>query len=209
MTKKDPKTDALVASTGVDVAKLASYRSQATELEVFLDAAPCRTAVQEQWFSEQLANVRGLTKLLEEERTKVTKPLLAAKAAVDALFRPATGPLKKCEDIIRDKLKGAAQARLDAECVALLAATVAAAVGESEAAVAALAAIPEAVATTGSSTGSKWVVEHADVTAMPVEYLLPDIGALEKLANAAKDGPAPVVAGVVFKRVATLRAKAV
>lgn len=215
MSKKDPKVDAIVKAAAVDVVELTSYRSQATELQAFLAAAPCVSPVQEQWFDQQLASVRALLKSLEEKRTSITKPMNAAKAAVDALFSPASQPLKKCEEIIRDKLLGAANARLTAERAALAAATAAATAGKPLEALAALADRPAAPeARTGSSTGSKWVVKSANVREMAKDhqatgYLMADPDALQSLCRACDDGPAPVVAGVVFERVATLRAKGI
>lgn len=177
------------AAPEADVAKLASYRSQATELAAFLRSAPCSTAAEEAWFSSQLSSVRGLLKSLEDERTSITKPMLEAKRRVDGLFAPATKPLQECEGIIRGKLADAARARFAAEAEARRLAAEAAAAGDPGAAIVALASAPEAVVTTGSSARvvRKWRV--VDLAAVPREYLTVDTESVEAALTAGVEIP--------------------
>lgn len=204
---KDPKVTAMVKATGVDVIELTSYRTQALGLSEFLSMRNCATPAEESWFSEQLSSVRALLKTLEDKRTSITAPLNAAKRSVDALFKPASEPLKECEIIIRSKLTEAAQLRLEAQQAALALAAESAQAGDSDAVLAAIAEMPVAVTTAGSSAGSKWEVEKAVVDEMPRNWLIPNAEALDTLCKLSKDGPAPIVAGVTFRRVATVRAK--
>jgi hypothetical protein len=201
------KADSIVKSVGVDVAELASYKQQAVGLVEFLTHTPCKTPEAEAWYSERLSDVRGLIKVLEDNRTSLTKPLLEAKKRIDAMFSPATKPLKECETIIRDKLRMAACGRLEAERAALRLAETAAATGDSAGVMAALAHVPQHVETTGSTVRMVWKVDSCVVAEMPAEFLMPDEAALRKVCSAAdKDNP-PVVPGVVFRLDAALRAK--
>lgn len=166
-----------------DVKKLAEQRREATELVEFLESAPCDTPETEQWFSATLSSVRGLHKALEEQRTAITKPILASKSAVDALFAPVTKPLKQAEGIIREKLASAARARFAAEAESRRLAAEAAQEGRHEEVLDALASAPEHVATSGSSARvvRKW--RCVDLAAVPREFLALDVGALDLAAK--------------------------
>lgn len=208
MTKD--KSAEIVQSTGVNVAELASFTQQAVQLEEFLTKAPCKTAEQEAYFSGALSNVRALQKKMEDERTARTKPILAAKRSIDSLFTPVTKPLERCEGIIRNKLAAAALGRKEREAAAMLAAQTAAEAGDTDAVMDALAAVPDVVETTGSSVTYEWVVESYDVEKMDRFFVIlqPD---MEKLAGICKvnklDINPPSVKGVVFMRVAKVRAR--
>lgn len=192
----------------VDVAKLASYRSQATELVAFLEAAPCNTPETERWFSTQLSNCRALIKEIETERTKITSAILATKRSVDALFKPAVTPLERCEAVIRAKLQGAAQMRLRAEEAVLQLAADAASAGDHKAVLAAVASLPEAPATEGSSSGWRWEANVVDFEALSDDFKMVDEEALVIAGSQAKKlGTEPSARGVVWTKVATLRAK--
>lgn len=206
MVKKSDKTDAIVASTGVDVAELAGYKSQAVELVEFLRHQPCKTADQETWFSEQLSNVRGLIKVLEDNRKSLTAPLNEAKRRVDALFKPATAPLEECESIIRGKLAAAAMGRMEAERAALQLAAEAATAGDTAKVMDSLAAVPDAVQTSGSSVSFVWEVASVVMDLLPREYMTVDHDKLKVVAKAA-GGEEPKVPGVAWRRVAKVRAK--
>ncbi len=183
-----------------DLPHLASQRQQGLQLAEFLRSKDA--VVHEKWFSEQLPTVRALFQKLEDERTAVTKPMLAAKAAVDAMFKPATAPLKECEEIIRSKLAEAARVRLAAETAAKRLAAEAAEAGDHRAASTARAQTPAHVATTGSSARvvRKWRV--VDLAAVPREYLMIDEAAVTA---ACKSGVA--VAGVEYYDDVAVRAK--
>ncbi len=199
MTTK-PKTTSLTVPT--DLPHLASYRQQGLQLVDFLKSQSATAPGAEQWFSEQLPTVRALFKKLDEERTVMTKPLLAVKAGLDAMFKPATDPLKQCEEIIRGKLAEAARPTLAAATEAKRLAAQAAQAGDHHAAITALAKAPEHVPTTGSSARvvRKWRV--VDLSAVPREYLTIDEDAVTA---ACKSGVA--VAGVEYYDDVAVRAK--
>jgi hypothetical protein len=199
------KSDAIVVSATPDVAKLASMKSQGAELAEFLRSRPCETPEQEAWFSSQLSSVRGLLKMLEDERTSITKPMLDAKRRVDGLFSPATSPLKDCETVIRDKLASAARARFAAEAEARRLAADAAATGDHLGAVEALASAPDAVTTSGSSARAVWRHVVDDFAALPDEYKLTNHDALAELSKGANEPAA--VPGVRWYLDAAVRAK--
>lgn len=204
---KDKKVDAIVATAGVDVVGLADTRRQASELVSFLENAPCETTEAEQWFSAQRSNVGALLKGLEDERKKITAPLNTAKRAIDALFAPATGPLKECEAVCLEKLRGAQQRRLEAETAARRLAATAAQAGDAVAVIAAAAAIPEKVATEGSSAGWRWVAKVVDKAAVPEEFKVVDMDALCGVgAHAKATGSEPeAIPGVEWVKEATIR----
>lgn len=201
MNSKLAKTTAPV----VDVVKLASYTDQAKGLITVLTEAPCSTPAEEAWFSESLSAVRGLIKGLDDERTSITKPILESKRRVDELFAPAVKPLQQCETIIRSKLQAAATARFQAAQAARLAADVAAAHKMYEEVVDILAAMPEAVATSGSSARGVWVGEVVDFSALPDKFKEVNYRALAELAKGEGE-PAPVP-GVTWRLEAKVRAK--
>lgn len=189
-----------------DVAKLASYRSQAEGLIDVLKNAPCSTPQEEAWFSESLSAVRGLIKGLEDERTGITKKILESKRAIDQLFAPATKPLQQCEQIIRGKLAEAATLRFAAQAEARRLAESASAAGDFEAVVDALASAPEAVSTAGSSAKAFWTYDVVDFAALPDRFKMVDgreLGAL----GGCLDGEPEAIPGVVWRLEAKVRAK--
>ncbi len=200
------KTEELVKAIGVDIVQLTSYRSQASELVQFLTHSPCKTAEQEAYFSARLSDVRALIKNLDAERTKLTKPLLAAKKAVDELFSPAIKPLQEAESVIRGKLAGAAMGRLERERAAMQLAAEAATAGDSDAVMSALAAIPQVAQTTGSSVKYVWVPDKVDVEVLPKSYMVVDTAKLEGVGRAAGDSE-PKIVGVTWRQEARVRAK--
>lgn len=192
--------------SGVDVAKLASYKQQAEGLAEFLEAQPCSSPEEEAWFSQNLGAVRGLLKDLEDSRTSVTKPMIAAKAKVDGLFAPATKPLQRCEAIIRAKLAEAATARFQAAAEARRLAESASQAGDFEAVVVALAEAPVDVKGSGSSAKAVYVAEVVDFAALPDQYKMVNARALHD-AGGVFDGEPDLIPGVVWRLEAKVRAR--
>ncbi len=205
------KTDALVKATGVDVAELASYKSQGTQLVEFLSTVVADTPEKEAWCSQQRANVGALLKLLEENRKSLKAPLLEAGRRVDALFKPSTAPLEQAEKMLIQLIKDAATARDAAERAAMLAAEAAAVKQDDVGVMEALATVPDApVAQTGGTTKMVYVVESIDVSKLSESYKKwvadeDKIAGVLRCANAA--GAEPRIAGVTFRREATFRRK--
>jgi hypothetical protein len=188
-----------------DVVKLASYKTQAEDLAEFLSAKPCATAEEEQWFSQTLSSVRGLFKSLEDERTKATAPLNLAKRQIDAMFAPATKPLKECEAVIRTKLADAARMRFAAAAESRRLAADAAAEGRFADVLAVLDDAQVTVATAGSSARVSWVARVVDIDLVPRQYLMVNETAL---AAAGKGTEQPnAIPGIEWEMEAKVRAK--
>jgi hypothetical protein len=197
MTKKT----LAIAPIETDVVKLAGYKSQAIELAAFLRDKPADAPGAEAWFSSTLSSVRGLLKGLEDERTKATQPLLAAKRAIDALFAPATTPLKECETVIRGKLAEAATMRFAAESESRRLAETAAAEGRFADVLDTLAEAPEAEATVGSSARVTWVASVVDFSLLPDAYKVVNERALGAAVHPTE------IPGVAWVQVVKVRAK--
>lgn len=200
-------TKIVKAPPAADVKKLAEQKREATELKAFLAERPCETPEEEAWFSSTLSSVRGLHKALEDQRTAITKPILASKAAVDALFAPVTKPLKECEGVIRQKLADAARIRFQAEREARQLAEVAAAQGRHEDVLEALASAPVHVPTSGSSARMVWVAIVEDFSALPDAFKLPNEAALAAAGKTAGTGQPDAIPGVAWVLDAAVRAK--
>ena len=213
-TKK--KTENKLAAFGVTDASIetvAEHSSEAAKILAFLQSVTVDSPKKREWASTQLSNVRALLKTLEEQRTSITKPILAAKRGVDNLFAPATKTLAKCEDQLRAMLRTYDVRLLEAERSATVAARAAFEAGDVEAGTAALATIPDAPAeAAGHSTSMtwRWVVESfAD---LPDEHKAVNersLDALVKAHLATGSSEPPSVPGVRFEIDAVLRAKAV
>lgn len=55
-------------------------------------------------FSQILTEVKRRVRDLEEQRKKVTKPMLDAKRAIDDLFKPAIKAFSGCEKVLKEKI---------------------------------------------------------------------------------------------------------
>lgn len=112
--------------------------------------------------SELLVSVKAKHKAFEERRTAITKPILAAKREVDALFSPVLKPLETAEGILKEKVGAYAIAR-EQERRQLMAS------GETNPA--ALAPVELVV---GVSVKELWDFEVLDAGAVPRRYLTVD-----------------------------------
>lgn len=141
-------------------------------------------------------------------RRSATGPMREAVATVEGWFRPVVRALEAAEGALKGAL-GAYRLALDnAAREAREAAAVAAETGDAPALLAALADATT-VAPTGAATATfRWAVACIDAEAVPREFLCVDRAKLDALAKGAPaDGPAPVVAGVAFERVARIGAR--
>ncbi len=201
------KTEALVKATGIDVAELAAYKTQAVQLVEFLSTVVADTPEKEAWVSQQRRNVGALIKLLEDNRKALKAPLLEAGRRIDALFKPSTQPLVEAEGILIRLEKDAALLRDAAEREALKLAETAAAQGDDQGVMTALAQVPTApAANIGGTTKLVWVPDKIDMEQLPRSYMVADVAKLEGVGRAAGEAE-PVVAGVTWKREATYRRK--
>lgn len=166
------------------------------------------SSVEEMDFAASLLRDLVTTKSeLERDRTKITKPLNAAKRAVDELFAPAKRALEQCEAELKAKLAAARQAVTKRRATEL---------AEVMAEPAGSRVLSTAVAlptNTGISYTTKWVIDAVNESQLPKEYFSPDLTKIS-LRMATKNGrprrasdePEPID-GVTFKEVTTVSAK--
>lgn len=125
--------------------------------------------------SELLQQVKGKMKDLEVKRKSITKPLLDAKRAVDALFKPATEAGEKVERILKAGLAKFVESQR-AEQVAQLAAG-----NHAEA-----LAVEQPEMPAGVSTRTVWRWQVTDMNAVPREYLALDSAKVQAHVNTFK-----------------------
>lgn len=134
---------------------------------------------------------------LEAQRKTVTAPLAAAKAAVDALFRPVREPLEELKSLCKGVLDGWETRKLAAEAEARAQAKALSAGGDSQAAETIMETRPQA-------KGQRvWEVDSAnvDLAAVPREFLTVDWSAVKIHCRTYKDSETiPAVPGIPFVR---------
>lgn len=122
-----------------------------------------------------LVATKAKSKALEAERTKVTKPLLDAKKAIDGWFKPAKAALAAVEQALKTGLAGYVTAQEQARIDALQ-------LGNHDAAL----AVAPAVMPAGVSTRTTWKYEILDPAAIPREYLAIDSAKIQAHVTAHK-----------------------
>lgn len=90
-----------------------------------LQALPISNDDGQQYAVDLLREIMAQWDVVEEERTKITKPLNDAKKATDALFKPVLTALKQAEKTLKDKIAAYLQAKQATNVAALQAASVA------------------------------------------------------------------------------------
>lgn len=185
----------------VDLSKLIFKQETANQALCKLDATPCETPEQEQFFSELLGMVQREIKELEKERTELTRPLLDAKAQVDEQFKPATTAWEAVKDLVKKKLGEAQTRRLQAAQQARKEAEDAAVVGDTQGVLAAMARIPEASKPEGLAVQFEWVPTVVNQFEVPREFLEISLGAVKAYCKAhAKSESIPEVPGLKFEK---------
>ncbi len=145
--------------------------------------------------SDLAKDARTNWKRLDERRTAITKPLLASKAQVDALFKPALSALKAIEDELKAKIGAYTSAPREAAREAMAESAEQYAAGETPTAI-----IPEAPHAKGVSVTEYWDFEVTDPALVPREYCSPDPAKIKAgiwYANTPKTPPRPIP-GVTF-----------
>ncbi len=146
--------------------------------------------------SEAVKHARANWKKLEERRKSVTQPMMAAKAGVDALFKPALEILLEIEGTLKAKIGAYIEAQRSAQVQAMNAAgAVFAAGGEPS------AMIPEVPTSKGISVKSVWEAEVTDPEAVPRDLCSPDLDKINeriRYADTTRTPPRPIP-GLAFK----------
>lgn len=202
-----PPSQAL-ALLPIDEIELAAREEEGTKGLAALAQLPVSLEVEQVW-SDLLCTCRERLKALEEDRKLRTDPIQKEKTRIDKLYRPAKSAWEQVEAKIREALQTIAQLRLDSARKARELAAEAAAQGDVGTALATLQAAREAPAVaSGVSLGACWEVASFDVTKLPEEWLtIHPIVAEAYMAEHRKSETIPDVPGVVFRRVATVRAR--
>lgn len=195
-----------------NITDIAEKSSEAKKLQIRLQMAPCHTPAQRQWFSEQLNNVRAIIKGLDDQRTSITKPILAGKRAVDALFNPGIKPFEECEEVIRQKVIEYDRAAMAAQDAAMLEAQVAAERGDVRGAIQAIDSMPVLDDASGHTSTRTWAFTVVDFEKVPDSLkLLNEVLVRTLIKEHLKSGnvDAPVVPGLKFDLDVNLRGKPV
>ena len=121
-------------------------------------------------------------------RTSITKPLLAAKKAVDDLFAPVLKPLKEAEGILKRKLSAYVDA-ISKHRVETMGAMGAAGSQEDRDALALQLADLEVPVVAGVSVLTAWTGEVMNEQDIPREYLMPNMKMLEDVTKAMGTDP--------------------
>ena len=167
------------------------------------DALAARLAVftvsndeQAAFATRKAKEIRDLWRAKEEERTSVSKPLLQAKAAHDALFKPSLLAMEKCKRLLEqafakyDLEREQARVRVLLESAAELAKDIVP-----------TAIIPEPVHVEKASVRHVWEPEIVDPELVPREFCSPDLKKIKDAtwyADTVHKPPHPIP-GVEFK----------
>jgi hypothetical protein len=151
--------------------------------------------------NDWLHGVAEKRKEIAEKEKFCTEPFTLGLSRLRALFRPAKQYWADAEIVLRRKISLARTGEAERNEAAMQKAAEAAASGDSEGAVAALAEIAHVSELEGTGIVDFWEFEVVDVNKMPPEYtrLVPDLGLIKMYANRAqKEGFEPEIEGVKF-----------
>lgn len=143
------------------------------------------------WAAERLVQAKKRWNELEAERTAITGPLLAAKAGVDALFKPMTTALATAEQLLKEKIGAFTRAREEERRLVMAASAAEFAAGGTPTAI-----IPAPAQAAGVSVRQVWDFEVQDPAAVPRNLCTPDAKLIRALIP--KNGEPPQVPGVRF-----------
>lgn len=113
--------------------------------------------------------VKGEYKHWNDERQQITRPILQAKNAADAFFKPGLDALAEIERVLRAKMADYTVATTRAQAAVMHASAVQAAAG-----IIPTTPIPEPPAAPGVSSRVRWSFEVFDPDAVPRELCSPD-----------------------------------
>ncbi len=113
--------------------------------------------------AEILTDTHNKIKEIDAKRKTITKPILEAKRAADALFKPAINALEEVKVLLKGKLTTFTRQQEEARKEALESGDVSQAL-----------ATPEPQAPEGVATRRVWTFEVTDAEAIPREYLILD-----------------------------------
>lgn len=197
-------TNAQEQATKTTTAALATVRAELDALDGWtIDNEDDNTLA-----AEALRDVKRRHKALEAERKKIAGPLLEAKRAVDALFKPPREALEQAERLIKGKIAGYLEAVAERNAEAVETASTAESLDEASAA---LATIEHAEAPKGVNVRHVWrpVVIAEDL--LDRRFLSPDPAKIKAWAkeHVDADGKPLAIPGVRFDREAIVSSREV
>lgn len=180
----------------------------AKDIGAIIEVHPLATPEDEVKAGSLLRIIKTLVGEAEAERKRLKAPHLKAGKEVDEIFREPRKELERVERLVKRRLAEAAQFREAVRTLAITDAREAALAGDPEAANAAILSIDVAPTTSGISERWTYEVESADLRKVPLEFLELDMGKVRAgIQRANKEGSPPKIAGVVFRKVASIVAR--
>jgi hypothetical protein len=121
------------------------------------------------WAGDLLKQAKIRVKELEDKRKEVTRPILAAKAAVDSMFKPLTERYGQAEAILKGKIAEYMRAQEEERRRMMLESAAEHAAGGTPTAI-----IPEPAQVQGVTMRKVWTFEIVDQNLIPRELCSPD-----------------------------------
>jgi hypothetical protein len=192
---------------------IANLTKTAAKLAAIVDVLPLDTDTAESEARALLSTLETLDREADKVRTEEKEPHLRAGQAVDAKFKGPRAELQRVAKRLRDRIGERAVARERAAAAARQEAVEAAQRKDSEAVNTALARVMEVsapVTQNGVAESFTWDVESITLGEVPAEFLMVDLTKVKAyVKDCDKAGIEPKIAGVRFKRAATLRVSSV
>lgn len=212
MAKKAPDaTEIALAEVIVTPTVKASLGERIAQAAIDLDmirALPYNTPQDEADAAEIMNACKSAWAEVEEERTKLTKPLNAVKRGIDALFSPLLAKLAESERVIKASLIEAANRRERANEAARTAAVLAAQNSDTHGAAAALAMVREEAPPPGVYFREEWAFEVENANEVPRSFMSIDEAKVRAFVAAVEtSGLDPEIPGLRFfrKKIAVAR----
>jgi len=157
---------------------------------------------------EALRDVKRRHKTLEAERKKIAGPLLEAKRAVDALFKPPREALEQAERMIKGKIAGYLEAVAERNTAAV---EVASSAENLDDAADALATIEHVEAPAGVNVRHVWRPRVQSEELLDRRFMSPDMNKIKAWAkeHVDADGKPLAIPGVLFEREAIVSSREV
>ena len=153
-------------------AQIEPYRADALEIIDSLDAIEIVDEESNEMVGELLRTTHENLKAIEAKRKEATAPLMQAKKAIDAWFKPAKTALEDAKALLKRKSEQwyrdqetRRQAALDS--------------GDVETAL----ATPEATTSTATATRKVWTIEIVNADLVPRDYMVVDEGKIREAMN--------------------------
>ncbi len=185
----------------IDRTRLALFEDKWGKFIKAVENVPCETHEQQNYWGKVLAEANHAINEVEKDRKELIAPILESQRTTNAAFKKAVAFAEAVKDLAKDKIAGAREANLKAQETARLAASTAAAAGDTKAVMAAVQSIPDELAIAGAGGRWEWVASVVNKALVPSDYLVVDEKRLKDYAKAfAKSESIPCVPGIHWTR---------